>query len=118
MSKGNGFAEQYQAAKDATAKMAVRERLPIFAVSRNLGDAVCGASIPGGGSISPCKVTLFTEGGKVKLAVNDTTRSKVAFVTLDANLGLAEAIEEALGSDRLDWRDAPKRDQGGWKGPR
>jgi hypothetical protein len=65
----------------------------------------------------PGSITLFTEDGVWKAAVNDKT-GYVAFVSGRSPEGLLEAIEEGMEAGSLDWRKSkPRLGQGGRKGP-
>lgn len=83
-----------------------------FADSRIVIEALTGYSPNGGKGCPPMKVTLFFEGGRLKVAVNDPTGKRVGFASVAEGgpRSLGAAIAETLEGG-LDWR--PTRDQGG-----
>jgi len=56
-------------------------------------------------------VTLYLDGGKLKVCFNDKDAGEVGFATLDPDLPVLDAVERCLREDRVDWRrpKAPDR---------
>jgi hypothetical protein len=49
-------------------------------------------------------LTLFVDQGKLKAALNDRDASEVGFVTLDLDRPVQQQLDQALRSERIDWR--------------
>lgn len=105
-----GFRESVSSASSGGYQLAQGPCPAIFAESRSLRDCLCGFMDGSKVASSPMKLTLFTEGGRVKACINDPTRDRMGFVTLDESLSLVESIERALEDGGLEWRPRPKRD--------
>lgn len=110
------WSEAMDNASRASARLALSTEIPIFAGCRVLQDCLCGSAANGRQATAPCKLSIFVEGGRIKAAVNDTHGKRVGFVTLDPNLTLAEALEQALGGEGLEWRPVKEQPKGAWRG--
>jgi hypothetical protein len=51
-------------------------------------------------------IMLFADGGFIKAMMNDKDAGRVAFITIQPDTDIWEALEEAVLSARTDWRNA------------
>lgn len=76
----------------------LRERVPALWTFLTEG------KYPDGSPRLPGSMTLFSDAGLIKAAVNDKDAQLSAFVSSGSLAGLLEAVEAGLQADSLDWR--------------
>lgn len=83
--------------------------LEIFRGGLSVGDCLCGFGRDKDGWREGCKITLFWDLGRLKIAVQDPQQNRVGFATLDTARPLIEALEDVLSSGSIDWRPSKPR---------
>lgn len=85
---------------------------PIYKGFGNIYEALAGYSNEAGKWVRGVKITLYTECGLTKAAINDPVANRVGFIVLNPALPFAEALDEALDGSGIEWRVSRGKVQG------